>query len=140
MRKSVFALVALVASTFVVPAYAGVTAIVDISSQSMTVKENGRTKYTWAVSTARKGYRTPVGSYTAQRLERTWFSRTYDMAPMPHSIFFVGGYAIHGTTETGRLGHPASHGCVRLAPDNAAALFSLARKHGRQNTRVIVQQ
>jgi lipoprotein-anchoring transpeptidase ErfK/SrfK len=95
-------------------------------------------RYTWAVSTARKGYRTPVGSFRPQRLERMWYSRKYDMSPMPHSVFFRGGYAIHGTNYVKSLGRPASHGCVRLAPGNAAALYSLVRKHGMGGTRIII--
>jgi hypothetical protein len=49
---------------------------------------------------------------------------------MPHSIFFLGGYAIHGTYSTAQLGRPASHGCVRLAPGNAAALFAMVKSEG----------
>ena len=119
---------------------ASVVARIDISSQRMTVSVNGKTYHNWSVSTARKGYRTPVGSFRPKRLERTWYSTIYDNAPMPYSIFFLGGYAIHGTNATGRLGMPASHGCVRLATGNAARLFSLVRQHGMGNTRIIVTQ
>jgi lipoprotein-anchoring transpeptidase ErfK/SrfK len=66
-----------------------------------------------------------------------WYSRKYDMSPMPNSIFFLGGYAIHGTGYVNGLGRPASHGCVRLAPGNAAALFNLVR--GRMgSTRITI--
>ncbi|ACK50734.1 ErfK/YbiS/YcfS/YnhG family protein [Methylocella silvestris BL2] len=102
---------------------------VDLSSQTMRVNGDGA-DYVWPISTARSGYATPRGSYRAQRLERMHYSRKYHMSPMPHSIFFAGGYAIHGTYATGDLGRPASHGCVRLAPGNAALLFALVKGQG----------
>ena len=94
----------------------------------------------WQVSTARRGYRTPVGSFRPIRLERSWYSRKYDWAPMPYSVFFLGGYAIHGTTEIKRLARPVSHGCIRLHPNNAAKLFGLIRQVGRNNTRILFRR
>lgn len=90
----------------------------------------------WPVSTARAGYRTPPGRYRVQRMERMWHSRKYDMSPMPHALFFRGGYAIHGTSSIRQLGRPASHGCVRLAPWHARTLFSLVAQNG--GARVVV--
>ena len=131
--------VALAALLFAFPAAAAkVEARIDLSSQRMYVKVNGSTKYTWAVSTGRSGYRTPTGTYRPQRLEKNWYSRKYDNAPMPHSVFFYGGYAIHGTTAVRSLGRPASHGCVRLHPSNAAKLYSLIRQHGMGNAHVVI--
>lgn len=139
MRLIRFAMVVAAAICISVPAYAAtLVAHIDLSSQRMTVKVNGKTQHRWAVSTARRGYRTPVGSFSPKRLERNWYSRKYDMAPMPYSIFFLGGYAIHGTNAVSRLGRPASHGCVRLAPGNASRLFSLVRRYGMGNTRIVV--
>lgn len=117
---------------------ATVEAKISLSNQRMYVSVNGVRKYTWPVSTARSGYRTPTGTFRPQRLERSWYSRKYDNAPMPHSVFFYGGYAIHGTNALKSLGRPASHGCVRLAPGNAATLYSLVSKYGMGNTRVVV--
>jgi lipoprotein-anchoring transpeptidase ErfK/SrfK len=117
---------------------ATVEAKISLSSQRMYVSVNGARKYTWPVSTARSGYRTPTGTFRPQRLERMWHSTKYDNAPMPHSVFFYGGYAIHGTNAVKSLGRPASHGCVRLAPGNAATLYSLVSKYGMGNTRVVV--
>ncbi len=57
-------------------------------------------------------------------------SRKYNNAPMPHSIFFHGGYAIHATTEVAKLGRPASHGCIRLSKANAAKLFEMVKADG----------
>ena len=123
------------------PAHAStIVAKIDLSDQRMQVFVNGWPRYSWAVSTARSGYRTPVGTYKAVRMEKMWYSRKYDMSPMPHSIFFKGGYAIHGTNYLKRLGTPASHGCVRLHPDNAAQLYSLVRENGMTNAQILVVQ
>ncbi len=117
---------------------AAVNITIDLSAQRMYVSAGGR-HYTWLTSTARRGYRTPIGTYRPIRLERTWYSRKYHMSPMPYSIFFRGGYAIHGTNEIRSLGRPASHGCVRLHPDNARILFDLVRAYGKRATRIVVR-
>ena len=104
----------------------------------MTVSEDGVAKYTWAISSARAGYRTPTGTFKPTWMSKMWYTRQYDMAPMPHAVFFSGGVAIHATQATGMLGNPASHGCVRLAPRNAAAFYALVNKHGKDLTRIAV--
>ena len=119
------------------PAAADILLNVSKSSQRMSVLVDGTSRYNWAVSTGAKRYTTPSGVYKPQWLARKWRSRQYGNAPMPHSIFFNQGYAIHGTTELARLGKIASHGCVRLHPDNAAKLFDLVQKQ-MANTRVVV--
>ena len=111
---------------------------VDVSSQTMTVSKHGRVLYTWPVSTARKGYVTPRGQYKPTRMHKMWYSRKYDMSPMPYSIFFRGGYAIHGTNYVKQLGRPASHGCVRLHTANAARLYSLVKEVGAGNAKIVV--
>ncbi len=113
---------------------------IDIAAQTMTVSENGITRYQWKVSTARPGYVTPTGNYTAKWLSRDHHSKKYDNAPMPFAVFFNGGYAVHGTTEVRRLGRPASHGCVRLQTANAAVFFSMASEAGLENTRIVISQ
>lgn len=117
---------------------ASLVARIDIGSQRMTVSEDGRVIYSWPVSTARKGYRTPRGSYKPTRMHRMWYSRKYDNSPMPYSVFFHGGYAVHGTGYVKQLGRPASHGCVRLATANAAEFYSLVKQHGARNTRIVL--
>jgi len=107
--------------------------------QKMTVAIDGVQKYVWLVSTGARGYSTPSGSYTPFRMEPDHHSDEWDDAPMPHSIFFTSaGHAIHGSPHTKSLGRPVSHGCVRLAPANAATLYALVQKAGMRNTRVIV--
>lgn len=119
------------------PARAGIVVTVDKTAQRLSVDVDGAKRYEWPVSTARWGYRTPNGAYRPERLARKWFSRKYDWSPMPWSIFFNGGYAIHGSYEISRLGRPASHGCIRLHPDNARILFELVQHH-MKDTRIVV--
>src|SRR5271165_1175127 len=119
-------------------AYAAVVVTVYKSTQRMSVAVDGTPRYNWAVSTGRAGYGTPNGMYSPTRLERSWFSREYYNSPMPHSIFFHGGYAIHGSYEISRLGGPASHGCIRLHPSNAATLFALVQQEGTGATTIVV--
>jgi lipoprotein-anchoring transpeptidase ErfK/SrfK len=118
------------------PARAGVVVHIDKSSQRMAVSIDGMTRYNWPVSTGRRGYGTPSGVFRPQMMARRWFSRKYYNSPMPHSIFFYHGFAIHGTNEISRLGGPASHGCIRLHPAHAAALFALVERNGPRNTRI----
>ncbi|HCL63872.1 MAG TPA: hypothetical protein DIC56_03320 [Rhizobium sp.] len=142
MRKLLLVAFAFLSLQFhVLPAEAGtIIARINLSKQTMTVSQNGIVTYRWKVSTARKGYVTPTGSFTAKWLSRYHRSRKYDNAPMPYAIFFKGGYAVHATYDLKRLGRPASHGCVRLHPDNAARLFSLAKANGLSNTRFIISR
>jgi lipoprotein-anchoring transpeptidase ErfK/SrfK len=119
-------------------AQANVSVRIDISSQTMSVSIDGWPYATWRVSTARSGYWTPRGSFRPFLLKRMHYSRKYDNSPMPHSIFFRGGYAIHGTGYVRYLGRPASHGCIRLAPGNAARLYSLVRQYGLRDTRIVI--
>lgn len=121
-----------------VAARASVLISVDKSMQQMSVSVDGVPRYRWVVSTGRAGYGTPSGTYRPQRMERTWFSKEYYNSPMPHSIFFHGGYAIHGSYEIHRLGGPASHGCIRLHPANAATLFGLVKQRGIGDTTIVV--
>lgn len=120
------------------PAAAAVVANISLSNQTMTVTENGFIRYQWKVSTARKGFVTPQGSWKAKWLSKNHRSRKYDNAPMPYAVFYNGGYAVHATYETKRLGRPASHGCIRLHPENAAAFFALTSRYGIANTRITV--
>jgi lipoprotein-anchoring transpeptidase ErfK/SrfK len=118
-------------------ARADVLVRIDKSSQRMSVLVNGEHRYTWAVSTGIYG--TPSGSFRPQALKRYHRSTIYNNAPMPYSIFYDGNFAIHGTTHVAQLGGPASRGCIRLHPSNAAVLFSLVQREGPGNTRISIQ-
>ncbi|MDP2354801.1 MAG: L,D-transpeptidase [Beijerinckiaceae bacterium] len=123
-RLAILALVVLWAA----PASATVNISVNLAAQRMTVATSSGERHNWAISSGRMGFVTPRGVYRPQSLRRMHYSRKYGMAPMPHSIFFHKGWAIHGTSAVGALGRPASHGCIRLAPGNAAKLFSMVQK------------
>jgi lipoprotein-anchoring transpeptidase ErfK/SrfK len=120
------------------PADAGVRVHIDKSQQRMFVSVDGEPAYVWRVSTGRGGFGTPTGRFRPQWMARSWFSTRYYGSPMPYSIFFHKGYAIHGTNYISRLGGPASHGCVRLHPSNAATLFMLVRRFGMGNTAIVI--
>jgi len=121
----------------ITPAAAGVLIEIEKSTQRMSVTVDGAKLHSWPVSTGLAGG-PPSGTYRPERLERVWHSHLFGWAPMPYSIFFHGGYAIHGTNVISRLGHRASHGCVRLHPANAATLFALVRREGAANTMIEV--
>ena len=133
-----YILLAFSACMLALPAQAAVQVTIDKSIQQMTVEVDGRPLYHWPVSTGKGAqYDTPSGKYKAFRMERDHFSKEWDDAPMPHSIFFTPkGHAIHGSFDVKRLGTPASHGCVRLSPANAEKLYALVEEHGVLNTTV----
>jgi lipoprotein-anchoring transpeptidase ErfK/SrfK len=121
------------------PAAASVFIQIDKPTQVMTVIVDGQVAYRWRVSTGATKYSTPAGSYSPFRLEKMHYSREWDNAGMPHSIFFSSrGHAIHGSDHPG-MGTPASHGCVRLSLGNAATLFQLVSARGLENTKVVVR-
>jgi lipoprotein-anchoring transpeptidase ErfK/SrfK len=137
VRSLGLGLVSLALTTF--PAAADLLIIVDKSAQTMSVLVDGVPRYSWQVSTGRAGYDTPDGFFTPFRMERDYFSKEWDDAPMPHAIFFTPeGHAIHGSYDTRRLGSPVSHGCIRIAPANAATLFGRVAAEGLGHTKVVV--
>jgi lipoprotein-anchoring transpeptidase ErfK/SrfK len=112
---------------------------IDKTKQQMTVSLDGVETYEWPVSTGRAGYSTPSGTYTATSMNKIWYSKQWDNAPMPHSIFFMkDGHAIHGSFDVKNLGKPVSHGCVRISPKNAATLYALVKENGLENTQVVL--
>jgi hypothetical protein len=122
------------------PASAGLLITIDKSTQRMSVVLDDLSVFDWPVSTGQRGYDTPSGEFTPFRMEKDHFSREWDDAPMPHSIFFTKrGHAIHGTNHVKAIGRPASHGCVRLTTQNAATLFKLVKQEGMANTRVVLR-
>jgi lipoprotein-anchoring transpeptidase ErfK/SrfK len=121
------------------PVAATILINIDKTKQQMTVFLDGVESYNWPVSTGKAGYSTPSGTFTATSMNEIWYSKEWDNAPMPHAIFFMkDGHAIHGSYEVKNLGKPASHGCVRISPQNAATLYSLVEKTGLKNTQVVL--
>lgn len=111
---------------------------IDLNRQRMTLVENGRQVGSWPISSGREGFRSPTGTFRPLWASKMWFSKKYDNAPMPHAVFFSGGVAMHATQATGQLGHPASHGCIRQSPANAATTYALVAKHGHEHTKIVV--
>jgi len=139
IRRLAVALAAGLAVLEFYAAHAAVLIHVDKAAQTMTVSVDGKERYVWKVSTGMAAYDTPDGQFQAFRMERDHFSREWDDAPMPYSIFFTQeGHAIHGSYDIKHIGRPASHGCVRLAKENAAVLFDLVKEQGLKNTRVVL--
>jgi lipoprotein-anchoring transpeptidase ErfK/SrfK len=120
-------------------AQASVLVSIDRDDQMMRVYIHGDLAYVWPVSTGRTGYRTPAGRYQPYLLRRMHYSSKYYNSPMPYSIFFRGGYAIHGTSDIRRLGGPASHGCIRLHTANARELFAIVQDFGKGSTRIVIR-
>ena len=115
-----------------------VVAQISISSQTLNLSVNGWPSGSWQVSTAGVGYHTPRGTFHVQRMAKVWFSKKYDNSPMPNSLFFDGGIAIHGTYHIKNLGRAVSHGCVRLHPQNAEKLYDLAKQYGPSRVQITV--
>jgi len=141
MKLNVLA-VALILFSFVDESQASssVFVYVDIQNQTMTVTaDEPDVTYEWPVSTGMPGYRTPGGTFEPLWLSKMHVSSIYENAPMPHAVFFYGGYAIHGTLEVKRLGRSVSHGCVRLAPRNAKLLFNLIQQVGKENVMIHIE-
>ena len=119
-------------------ALASVQVRISLARQNMNVNVDGAHYASWPISTGRQGYGTPAGTYRPQSMHKMHYSRRYNMTPMPHSIFFYHGFAIHGTSEVRNLGRPASHGCIRLSPQNARTLFGLVGRYGMKNTSISI--
>ena len=117
---------------------ARLVAAINLTTQRMSVKIDGVVRQTWKISSGKRGFFTPRGTYTPYRMHTMWYSRKYNNAKMPHSVFYSGGFAVHGTYAASRLGRPASHGCVRLSLKNARKFFNLVKKYGRSATRVTI--
>jgi lipoprotein-anchoring transpeptidase ErfK/SrfK len=121
------------------PSASKILILIDKLTQTMKVLVDNLERYSWDVSTGLRAYDTPSGTYAARSMNEIWYSKQWDDAPMPHAIFFTKkGHAIHGTEETQKLGRPASHGCVRLAPENARNLFALVKETGLEATEVVL--
>jgi lipoprotein-anchoring transpeptidase ErfK/SrfK len=123
-----FAIGAWIASPSAAPALVRID--VDLGAQTMRVASDSGESFQWPISSGAAGRETPRGTYRPTALYPMVYSWKYGNEPMPHSIFFYGQYAIHGTIEVDALGRPASHGCIRLAPSDAATLYALVSREG----------
>lgn len=111
---------------------------IDLTKQRMTLTEYGKPIGSWAISSGAEGHRSPTGTFRPVWSSKLWYSKQYDNAPMPHAVFFNGGVAMHATQSVGRLGTPASHGCIRQSPANAEKTYKLVAKHGNSHVKIVV--
>lgn len=133
----IMGLALLAASSSAAQASASVVAKIDLNDQNMNVYVDGKLRHSWPISSGRRGYETPTGNYRPQRLAKEWYSRQYDDAPMPFSVFFNAGYAIYGGHS--RVGGRASHGCIRLTTGNAAKFYNLVSSYGSSKTKIVIE-
>lgn len=120
---------------------------VDKSAQRLYLYVDGVLTYTWKTSTGRAGYSTPdMDQHPRGPVYNRYTSTKYPggdyngLGNMPYAVFVRGGYAIHGTTRGNwsKLGRVASHGCIRVHPDNGQIFNVLVRKYGLRNVWVTV--
>lgn len=125
-----------------------VWAQVSRSQQKMFLYMDGNLIHTWAVSTG-IGNRTPnFDMHPNGRIYNRYSSSKYPggdyngLGNMPYAVFITGGFAIHGTPKSNwsKLGKKASHGCIRLHPDNGLIFNRLVREHGITNVWITVQE
>ena len=118
------------------------------SSQRLYLYLNGSLADSWAVSTGMSGYGTPnFDKHPDGRIYDAYSSDKYPggdwngLGNMPYAVFIAGGYALHGTPRGNwpKLGSPASHGCIRMLPDNAYRFNRLVRSNGVSNVWITVQ-
>jgi len=114
----------------------------------MYVYINGSLQASWSVSTGMPGYGTPdFDKHPDGRIYDRYTSTKYPggdwngLGNMPYAVFIRGGFALHGTPRSNwsKLGRPASHGCIRMHPDNAYWFNRLVRQHGVSNVWITVQ-
>jgi lipoprotein-anchoring transpeptidase ErfK/SrfK len=118
------------------------------SKQLMYLYIGGELKDSFAVSTGIPRRETPDMNVRASGPVFIKYTSTKypegdykGLGNMPYAVFVKGGYAIHGTTPGYflKLGKKASHGCIRLHPDNAKLFYELVNIIGVNNTWVIVR-
>ena len=112
---------------------------VDKSAQQMSVSVDGVPRYRFAVSTGRAGYgnaerHLPSAAFGGLVV----FEAVLQFANA--SLDLLSRRVCHSrwSYEINRLGGPASHGCIRLHPANAAALFELVKSEGLGATTIVV--
>lgn len=103
-----------------VPAYAVPTIVITKASQSYTVVNDSVVIKKGRVSTGKRGYSTPSGTFVIHTKVNKAYSKKYK-AWMKYVMLFKGNkYALHRGVVPG---YPASHGCVRLPGSDAAYLY-----------------
>ncbi len=109
-----------------------------LSTQRLIAWEGKTMVHAVIVSTGKATTSTPVGSFEIQSKYRIARMQgdDYDIPDVPYTMYYSGGYAIHGAYWHRSFGTPVSHGCVNVAPDHAQWLFNWAKI----GTPVVVRQ
>lgn len=126
-----------------------VWARVSKSEQQLYLYVDGMQQAVWPVSTGINGRNTPnFETHPNGRIYDRYTSKKFPggdfngLGNMPYAVFISGGFAIHGTAKSNwkNLGRKASHGCVRLHPDNGFTFNRLVRANGIANVWISVQE
>ncbi|MDM8520894.1 LysM peptidoglycan-binding domain-containing protein [Anaerolineales bacterium HSG6] len=115
---------------------------VDLSDQQVTAYQGGYPIYTTKASTGLPHTPTVVGDFNvyvkheATRMQGGYGADSYDLANVPHTMYFYQGYALHGAYWHNNFGTPMSHGCVNLSLPDAKWFYNFATV----GTKVVVRQ
>ncbi|BAY86853.1 ErfK/YbiS/YcfS/YnhG family protein [Calothrix parasitica NIES-267] len=111
---------------------------VDLSEQRLITWEGNKPVFGVIVSTGKKDTPTPTGVFNIYtKLEKTRMKgEDYDIENVPHTMYYQGGYGIHGAYWHNNFGTPVSRGCVNVAPNHAKKIFNWASV----GTTVVVQK
>lgn len=118
----------------------GMRAVVSLDRQEMHLYDAGIVVAVWQVSTGKRGHETDLGEFRSYWLNRNHKSSQHNEAPMPCSVFFNGGEAVHGTTAVHKLGQADSYGCVRLTVENACRLYDMVAARGEASLEVSIRR
>lgn len=119
------------------------------SEQRLYLYVRGVLQESWVVSTGGPGHETPLfNTQPNGRIYDAYSSSSYPggsyngLGNMPYAVFISGGFALHGTVKSNwsKLGQKASHGCIRMHPDNGLKVNRLIRAAGVKNTWISVQE
>ncbi len=111
------------------PAYPGEKWIeVNLTAQQVTAWQGDVPVFTFAASTGLPNTPTVTGKYHIYwKLEKALMTGPgYYLPEVPYTMYFYGGYGLHGTYWHNNFGQPMSHGCVNLETGNAQKLFEWA--------------
>jgi lipoprotein-anchoring transpeptidase ErfK/SrfK len=109
---------------------------IDLSKQSLVAYEEETPVFATLVSSGRKGFETPQGTF---RISSKHVSITMDdpnagdeaylIEDVPWTQYFEEGYALHAAFWHNRFGRVRSHGCINLSPADARRLFFWTEPH-----------
>jgi lipoprotein-anchoring transpeptidase ErfK/SrfK len=101
---------------------------VNLTTQRLIAWEGNKPMRAVIVSTGKAETPTLTGTFEVQ--SKHWSARMqgddYDVPDVPYTMYYDGGYAIHGAYWHNRFGTPVSHGCVNVAVDHAEWFFKFA--------------